>query len=174
MIAVIGGGITGLAAALNLNRRGIACRVYERASEVKELGVGITLLPHAMRELTALGLGESLAAQGIENAESCFFNRFGQLIYSDPCGRYAGYEWPQFSIHRGDLQNVLLDAFRERVGADRLHTGWKCTRVENAAGAAHAHFVAAESDEERETRRADVVVGCDGLHSTVRKQLHPN
>ena len=85
-IAIIGGGITGLALALNLRRRGIDCRVYERAPAVKELGVGITLLPHAMREFTALGIGDALLAAGIENAESCFFNRFGQLIYREPRG----------------------------------------------------------------------------------------
>jgi len=83
-IAIVGGGIGGLALALALHQRGIPCRVYESTPEVKELGVGITLLPHAMRELTALGLGEALAAQGIENRESCFFNRFGQLIYAEP------------------------------------------------------------------------------------------
>ena len=81
-IAIIGGGIGGLTLALALHQRGIPCHVYEGAPDVKELGVGITLLPHGMRELTALGLGEALAAQGIENRESCFFNRFGQLIYS--------------------------------------------------------------------------------------------
>ena len=80
-IAIVGGGICGLTLALNLHARGIACRVYEAAPEVKELGVGITLLPHGMREFTALALGEELLKAGIENAESCFFNRFGQLIY---------------------------------------------------------------------------------------------
>ena len=86
-IAIIGGGICGLSLALNLHARGIACRVYEAASEVKELGVGITLLPHAMREFAALGLGDELLRAGIENAESCFFNRFGQLIYREPRGK---------------------------------------------------------------------------------------
>ena len=94
-IAIIGGGIGGLTLALALHQRGIACRVYESAPEVRELGVGITLLPHGMRELTALGLGEALAAQGIENRDSCFFNRFGQLIYSEPRGRAAGYPVPE-------------------------------------------------------------------------------
>ena len=86
-VLIVGGGICGLALALNLHARGIACRVYERAPEMKELGVGITLLPHAMREFTALGLGDELLRAGIENAESCFFNRFGQLIYKEPRGK---------------------------------------------------------------------------------------
>ena len=106
-VAIVGGGICGLALALNLYRRGIPCRVYERVPEIKPLGVGITLLPHAMRELTALGLGEELLAAGIENRESCFFNRFGQLIYKELRGKYAGYDVPEVGIHRGRLHVIL-------------------------------------------------------------------
>ena len=102
-VAIIGGGICGLSLALNLHRRGISCRVYERAPELKELGVGITMLPHAMREFTALGIGDALLAAGIENRESCFFNRFGQLIYKEPRGKFAGYDYPEVGIHRGGL-----------------------------------------------------------------------
>ncbi len=94
-VAIVGGGICGLSLALNLKQRGIACRVYERAPEIKELGVGITLLPHAMRELSELGLGDELLAAGIENRESAFFNRFGQLIYKEPRGKFAGYPCPK-------------------------------------------------------------------------------
>ena len=94
-IAIVGGGIAGLALALNLHKRGIACQVYEAAPEIKELGVGITLLPHAMRELTSLGLQERIKAVAIENRESCFFNRFGQLIYKEPRGKFAGQLQPQ-------------------------------------------------------------------------------
>ncbi len=106
-IAILGGGICGLALALNLHRRGLSCRVYERVAEIKPLGVGITLLPHAMRELTALGLGDELFAAGIENRESAFFNRFGQLIYKEPRGKYAGYDVPEIGIHRGRLHVIL-------------------------------------------------------------------
>ena len=97
----MGGGIGGLTLALALHQRGIPCRVYESAPAVKELGVGITLLPHAMREMAALGLAEALTRQGIENRESCFFNRFGQLIYVEPRGRFAGYPYPEVGLHRG-------------------------------------------------------------------------
>ena len=109
-VAIVGGGIAGLAFALALNQRGIACTVYESAREVKELGVGITLLPHGMRELTALGLEKRLRAVAIENEESVFFNRFGQLIYREARGRFAGYEHPELGIHRGKLHRVLFDA----------------------------------------------------------------
>src|SRR3979490_877832 len=98
-IAIIGGGIAGLSLALNLHRPGIARRGYERAPESKELGVGITLLPHAMREFAALGLDKELFGAGIEILESCFFNRFGQPIYKEPRGTYTGYQYPEASIH---------------------------------------------------------------------------
>src|ERR1044072_4981047 len=109
-IAIVGGGICGLSLALNLRARAIACRVYEAAPEVRELGVGITLLPHAMRELTALGLLERLRAVAIENEGSVFFHPFGQLIYREPRGRHAGYEHPELGIHRGKLHKALYDA----------------------------------------------------------------
>ena len=125
-IAIVGGGICGLSLALNLHRRGIDCRVYERAPEIKALGVGITLLPHAMREFTALGVGEELLAAGIENLESCFFNRFGQLIYQEPRGKHAGYPYPEVGIHRGNLHVILYRAALERLGPDRLRTGHDC------------------------------------------------
>src|SRR5512140_1726019 len=106
-IAVVGGGIAGLAFALSLHQRGLACDVYESVPQVRELGVGITLLPHAMRELDALGLTPALQAAGIENLESVFFNRFGQFIYREPRGRHAGYPLPEIGIHRGRLHRIL-------------------------------------------------------------------
>ena len=109
-VIIIGGGIGGLTLALALQRAGIACRVYEAAPEIKPIGVGINLLPHAMLELAGLGLEATLAARGVVASESVFFNRFGQLIYREALGRAAGYAWPQISIHRGDLQTALADA----------------------------------------------------------------
>ena len=125
-VIIVGAGIGGLTLALTLHKAGIACRVYEAAPEIKPIGVGINVLPHASRELARLGLDDALAAVAVSTRESAFFNRFGQLIHREPAGRAAGYDWPQFSIHRGDLQQVLLDAFRERLGADRVHAGWQC------------------------------------------------
>src|SRR2546423_695252 len=128
-VLIIGGGIGGLTLALALQQAGIVCRVFEAAPEIKPIGVGINLLPHAMRELAGLGLEAPLAQRGIVTSEAVFFNRFGQLIYREPLGRYAGYAWPQISIHRGDLQAVLIEAFCERVGGDRLVLGWLCARA---------------------------------------------
>src|SRR4030081_1022075 len=98
-VAIIGGGICGLSLALNLHQRGIAARIYERAPEIKPLGVGITLLPHAMREFTALGVGEELLAAGIESRESAFFNRFGHLIFKQARGKFACYQYPEVGFH---------------------------------------------------------------------------
>jgi 5-methylphenazine-1-carboxylate 1-monooxygenase len=93
-IAIVGAGIGGLSLALSLHRHGLPCDIYEAAPEMLELGVGITLLPHAMRELGVLGLQPRLEAEGIENLESVFFSRYGQFIYREPRGRHAGYSFP--------------------------------------------------------------------------------
>jgi 2-polyprenyl-6-methoxyphenol hydroxylase-like FAD-dependent oxidoreductase len=173
-IVIVGGGICGLSLALNLNRRGIACRVYERVSEIKPLGVGITLLPHAMREFSALGLGDALLAAGIENRESCFFNRFGQLIYKEPRGKLAGYNVPEVGIHRGRLHVILAEAVRNRLGPNAIRTDHECTGVEQDETGATVHFKDPSRGRMRESVRADVVIACDGINSAIRKQYYPN
>jgi 2-polyprenyl-6-methoxyphenol hydroxylase-like FAD-dependent oxidoreductase len=170
-VLIIGGGIGGLTLGLMLHRAGIACRIFEAAPEVKPLGVGINLLPHAMKELAALGLEQALAARGVLTAEAAFFNRFGQFVYKEPLGRAAGYDWPQISIHRGDLHRVLLDAFVGEAGADRLMLGWQCIGVERD-GTVHLRHM--ESQEALPPQRGHAVIGCDGIHSVVRKQLYPD
>ncbi|MGA8048858.1 MAG: FAD-dependent monooxygenase, partial [Burkholderiales bacterium] len=115
-ILIVGGGIGGLVLALSLHQAGVACRVFEAAPEIRPLGVGINLLPHAVRELTELGLQERLAQVAVATREVVFCNRFGQFIFREPRGRFAGYDWPQFSIHRGDLHAALVAALRERLG----------------------------------------------------------
>src|SRR5215217_2334265 len=112
-VIVVGAGIGGLTLALYLRRAGIRARVFEASPEIKPLGVGINVLPHASRELGRLGLEAALTRHAVLTREAAFFNRFGQLIHREPLGRFAGYEAPQYSIHRGDLQAVLLDAWRE-------------------------------------------------------------
>ena len=166
-IVVIGGGIAGLAFALSLHARGLTCRVYESAREIRELGVGITLLPHGMRELTALGLEERLRAVAIENQESVFFNRHGQRIYSEPRGRYAGYDHPELGIHRGKLHRVMLDAAVERLGADRIVLDRQCVGVEQDDASVTVRFRDAPAV------RCDIAVACDGVNSIVRRQFYP-
>ena len=168
---IIGGGVGGLTLGLMLTRAGIPCRIFEAAPEIKPLGVGINLLPHAMKELTALGLEGTLAGLGVLTAEAAFFNRFGQLIYREPLGRAAGYDWPQVSIHRADLHRVLKDAFIAEAGADRLCLGWQCVGAD-ADGT--AHFRRFGSGEELPSQRGAAIIGADGIHSAIRKQLYPD
>jgi 2-polyprenyl-6-methoxyphenol hydroxylase-like FAD-dependent oxidoreductase len=167
-VLIVGAGIGGLTLALTLHRAGIPCRIYEQAPEIRPVGVGINILPHATKELSALGLQDALAEVGIATAESAFFNRFGQLIYREPAGRNAGYDWPQFSIHRGDLQAVLLRAVVERLGTDRVLTGWQCTGARDDGQRATAEFLG------REAQHGSAVIACDGIHSVIRRQFYPD
>jgi 2-polyprenyl-6-methoxyphenol hydroxylase-like FAD-dependent oxidoreductase len=166
-VLVVGGGVGGLTLALSLHQAGIPCRVFEAAPEIKPLGVGVNLLPHGMRELTELGLQDALLEVAVETRELCFYNRFGQFIYKEPRGRHAGYDWPQLSIHRADLHQVLLDAVRARLGADAVSLGSKCVAFEEAADRVVVRFENGASAEGR------CAVGCDGIHSAVRSQLFP-
>ena len=172
-ILVIGGGIAGLAFALALKERGLSCRVFESAPQVKELGVGITLLPHGMRELCALGLEERLRAVAIENQESVFFNRHGQLIYKEPRGRYAGYEYPELGIHRGKLHRILYETALERVGAASIFTDRQCVGIEQDEGGVTARFVETSSGRALPPVRGDIAIACDGFNSVVRRQFYP-
>ena len=172
-VLIIGAGIGGLTLALMLHRAGIPCRVFEAAPEIKPLGVGINLLPHAMKELADLGLEGTLASRGVLAAEAVFFNRFGQLIYRETLGRAAGYAWPQISIHRGDLQAALVDAFVERIGRDRLMLGWECVSVEQEDGAAIARFRDPIAKQELPAQRGVAIIGSDGIHSALRRRLYP-
>lgn len=167
-IVIVGGGIGGLTLALELHRVGIACRVLEAAPEIRPVGVGINLLPHAMKVLADLGLESQLARLAVETSEACFFNRYGQLIYREPLGRGAGYAWPQFSIHRADLQTVLLRAVRERMDAQSLQVGARCVKVEQARGGVLAVL------EDGTRLPGAAAIGCDGIHSVVRRQLYPD
>jgi 5-methylphenazine-1-carboxylate 1-monooxygenase len=173
-LIIVGAGICGLSLALNLHRRGIGCRVFERAPRITELGVGITLLPHGMREFAALGLSDELTQNGIENTQSCFFNRFGQLIYREPRGKFAGYPYAEVGIARGRLQRVLYHAALERLGEERIVTGHQCTGVTQDASSATALFVETSSGRPLPSQSGPAVIACDGIHSVVRKQFYPD
>jgi 2-polyprenyl-6-methoxyphenol hydroxylase-like FAD-dependent oxidoreductase len=173
-IAIVGGGIGGLAAALALERRGFDVTVFEQTGQLRVLGVGINLLPHAVGVLTALGLRERLAATGIEAQEIVFMNRFGQEILVDPRGLAAGYEHPQYSIHRGELQMLLYDAARARLGAERVRTGYRLASFEARGDRVHAAFVDRETGNDLGTFDADVLIAADGIHSVVRSHFYPN
>ncbi len=172
-VIIVGAGIGGLTLGLALQERGIPCRIFESAAEIRPIGVGINLLPHATKELAGLGLEPALAKVAIETRDATFFNRFGQLIYQEPLGRAAGYDHPQFSVHRGDLQMVLLDAFRARAGADRLNTNHHCIAVEQDETGVRIHFSNGPGGPNRSTVSGRVAIACDGINSAIRKQFFP-
>jgi 2-polyprenyl-6-methoxyphenol hydroxylase-like FAD-dependent oxidoreductase len=173
-IIIVGAGIGGLTLGLALHAAKIPCRIFESAAEIRPIGVGINLLPHATKELAALGLEPVLAQAAIETGDATFFNRFGQLIYQEPLGRAAGYEHPQFSIHRGDLQVILLDAFRTRAGDDRLFTNRHCVAVEQDETGVSVTFADGPGGANRSTVRGRVAIACDGINSAIRKQFFPD
>ena len=173
-VAIAGGGIGGMALALSLHDAGLTdVHVFETASEVKELGVGINVLPHATRELTELGLLDDLYAVAIPTAELAYYSRRGQRIWSEPRGLEAGYKWPQFSIHRGELLGILHRAVVARIGEARLHTGHHLARFGRSDRGAWAEFIDRRTGEARGRVEADLLVGCDGVHSVVRQTLFP-
>jgi 2-polyprenyl-6-methoxyphenol hydroxylase-like FAD-dependent oxidoreductase len=169
-VLIVGGGIGGLTLALMLHKRGIDCRVVEAVDQVTPVGVGITVLPHAAKELTELGLLEDLKARCLETEDSVFYNRFGQFVYAEPAGRNAGYDWPQLSIHRADLYEVLLEATIARLGEGSVTLGRRLVESVDDESTVTGKFRGADGDSEIE---ANVLIGCDGIHSALRRQLHP-
>jgi 5-methylphenazine-1-carboxylate 1-monooxygenase len=141
--------------------------------EIRALGVGINLLPHGTRELIGLGLGEMLAANAIETRALKYLSQYGQEIMEDPRSRAVGFHWPQYSIHRGALQMILLQAVRERLGPDAVRTGHHLTAFEEDDSGVVAAFGDKANGERRGNVRGDLLIGADGIHSTVRARLHP-
>jgi len=170
-IVVVGAGIGGLVTALSLREIGASVDVFESVREARPLGVGINLLPHAVRELDALALLDPLRRRSVEPKSLVYCSHRGQEIWREPRGTSAGYPWPQLSIHRGVLQEVLLDAFVERVGADHLHLGHRLVRVD--ADDDHASSAFATRHDGDLVVSADAVVAADGIHSVARAQRYP-
>ena len=164
---VIGAGIGGLATALSLHEIGARADVFDATSDLRPLGVGINLLPHAVRELDALGLLDELRAHAIAPSALVYCTKRGQEIWREPRGIAAGYPWPQLSIHRGTLQEVLRGAVIERLGADALHLGRRLVRVGGSDESPVAEFDDGEVG-------GDLIVAADGIHSAARAQRYPD
>ncbi|CAN7217066.1 5-methylphenazine-1-carboxylate 1-monooxygenase [compost metagenome] len=173
-IAIAGGGIGGLTLALLCHRHGIEAEVWEASETLRPLGVGINLLPHAVRILSELGLRDALADIAIETSSLSYYNKRGQRIWHEPRGLAAGYDWPQFSIHRGEFQMLLHRTVVERLGAGAVHTGHSFETVLDTGAGGQARFgLRRRSDNAEVEASADVLVGADGIHSAVRRHFYP-
>ncbi|WP_437494974.1 flavin-dependent oxidoreductase [Sorangium sp. So ce1014] len=172
-VIVAGAGIGGLAAALALHASGHEVTVFEAASSILPLGVGINLLPHAVEVLGELGLLEALLAHGVATRELVYFNRFGQRIWGEPRGRFAGHAAPQISLHRGVLQGVLFDAAVERLGPDRVICDRRLSgHHEEGEGRIEALFLDRAGAAWKVP--ADLLICADGIHSAARAGLYPD
>ncbi len=173
-VLIAGAGIGGLTTALMLHARGVPVQLYEAAREVREVGVGINVLPHAIRELSDLGLLPALDAVGVRTRKLSYLTKQGQEVWSELRGMHAGHEVPQFSIHRGRLQKVLHDAVIERLGTDAIRTGRRMAGfVQDEAGVT-AHFTDSVAGEAGQSDRGDVLICADGIHSAGRRVFYPN
>ena len=173
-VLIAGAGIGGLTAALSLQRAGVDVSVYEAVPEIQPLGVGINILPHAAREFIELGLEEEIDRFAIRTTAMNYYSCDGQLVISQPCGLHAGYNWPQWSLHRGDLQNLLLRVFKQRAGDDKVVTDAALHDFEQSdAGKVTAKFWHQRTGEFSNVE-SDVLIGADGLHSATRKKLFPD
>ena len=171
-VLIAGGGIAGMAMALTLHQIGVPCQVFETVDDLQALGVGINLQPNAVRELYELGFdAQLLDTIGIQAKEWALVGRNGHEVYSEPRGLLAGYKWPQYSVHRGRLQMLLLKAVRERLGDDAVQLGCRVTGYRQDTQGVTA-LIETRTGERREAR-GRLLIAADGLHSAVRAQMHP-
>jgi 2-polyprenyl-6-methoxyphenol hydroxylase-like FAD-dependent oxidoreductase len=173
-VLIAGGGIGGLTLALSLHQIGVSAKIFESVSELKPLGVGINVLPHAVRELIELGLHDQLDAAGVATKELAYFSKRGRPIWSEPRGLDAGYKWPQFSIHRGVLQQILLETAIERLGAENILTSHHLSDWTETTDGIRASFVDKASGHPAGHHDGALLIAADGIHSAAREKLYPN
>ena len=173
-IIIAGGGIGGLVTAIGLKKQGHEVKVFESVEEIKPLGVGINLLPHCVRVLTNLGLQDKIAKTAVETQELVYANRYGQLFWTEPRGKFAGYRWPQFSIHRGYFQMLLWEEAKQVIGAENLFTNAHLVDFEQDENEVRVRFTNKQNNQDWPIETADILIGADGIHSELRKILYPN
>jgi len=171
-VLIAGGGIAGLVLGLTCHQIGVPFRIFEAARNMKPLGVGINLQPTAVRELYDLGLQDALTRIGVETRDYGMHARFGQDVWTEPRGLWAGYNWPQFSVHRGKLLMLLYETLVARAGADVIETGWRAVGFENHPD--HCILTLKNAAGEMRAERGEVIIGADGIHSALRAQMAPD
>jgi 2-polyprenyl-6-methoxyphenol hydroxylase-like FAD-dependent oxidoreductase len=172
-VLIAGGGIGGLTLALSLHQIGVPCRVFESVPALRPLGVGINVLPHAVRELIELGLHDQLNASAVRTRELAFFSKHGKPIWSEPRGVEAGYKWPQFSVHRGRLQQILLDTAVERLDAENILTSHHLTGWTETPDGVRAEFIDKTTGKSAGSYDGTLLIAADGIHSAIRQKLYP-
>ena len=173
-VIIAGGGIGGLAVALTLHQIGVPFTVYEAVRDLAPLGVGINIQPNAVRELYDLGISaDALDGVGLPSREWALVGLNGNDIYAEPRGLLAGYNWPQYSVHRGRFHMLLHDALVRRAGPDVVKLGHRVSGYEtHTDGTVSAIIQTADGSVLRE--RATLLVAADGIHSAIRAQMHPD
>jgi 5-methylphenazine-1-carboxylate 1-monooxygenase len=171
---IIGGGIGGLCTALCLKKAGFEVKIFESVKEIRPLGVGINTLPHSVRVLTNLGLEEKIAKNAVETKDLLYFNRYGQKFWEEPRGKFAGYKWSQFSIHRGNFQMLLFDEVVQKIGIENIFTNHHLASFQETNNEVIATFINRETDKIIHQEKGDILIGADGINSVVRQQLYPN
>src|SRR3954467_4113075 len=172
-VLIAGGGIGGLTLALSLHQIGVPAKVFESVPALRPLGVGINVLPHAVRELIELGLHDKLDAHAVRTKELAYFSKHGKPIWSEARGVEAGYKWPQFSIHRGMLQQILLDAAVERLGSENILTSHHLSGWTETADGVRADFIDKATGKKVSSHDGSLLIAADGIHSAIREQLYP-
>ena len=171
-VLIAGGGIAGLSLALTCHQIGAPFKVFESVALIRPLGVGINLQPSAVRELMDLGLVEALDNIGVKTRDYGMYSKKGLHIWTEPRGTWAGYHWPQYSVHRGQLHMLLHDELIRRAGKDCIEYGWTATGFDNDQDHAVLHLRSATGQTRSE--RGRLLIGADGIHSAIRRQMAPD
>ena len=166
-VLIAGAGIAGLVAGLSLLQRGIEIEIFEQAAELRELGAGVQLSANGTRVLIALGLEQAMQAIASEPSGKqirLFSTGRTWKLFDLGVSSRAIYGAPYWMVHRGDFHRVLCEAFNARAPG-RLHLDSRCVGFDEDDGGVRLGFANGE------TRRGDVVVGADGVHSEIRRQI---
>ncbi len=166
-VLIAGGGIAGLSLGLTLHQIGVPFRIFEAAREIRPMGVGINLQPNSVRELFDLGLGDALEDIAVRTRQYGFYSKLGKTIWEEPRGLWAGYAWPQYSVHRGALQMMLYHTLLERAGQDSVLPGKRAVGYETGDNATLLL-------EDGTRAEGAVLIGADGIHSALRAQMYPD
>lgn len=171
-VLIAGGGIAGLALGLTCHQIGVPFKIFEAAAQMRPLGVGINLQPTAVRELYDLGLQDRLPEIGVQTKDYGMHSRHGLDVWTEPRGQWAGYDWPQYSVHRGKLLVLLYETLIDRAGPDCVETGWRATGFETSDHGAVLHL--RDRGGQQRSVKGDLIIGADGIHSAIRAAIAPD